>query len=77
MSADIGFTDANTTKANCSKHGIVSGDFFCYATHDPSYKTPKICPKCFVDFIAANVTPTEPLPPASRSLSTTSEFGET
>lgn len=54
---DIGFADANTfspgaffhgTKASCPKHGIVGGDFFCYVTSDPEFKTPKICPKCFV-----------------------------
>lgn len=63
--ADIGFSDANTfssgvffygSKAECPKHGEVSGDFRCFVTSDPSYTTPKICPKCYVDWVTANVT---------------------
>jgi hypothetical protein len=68
---NIGFADANTfsmgafyygSKAQCPKHGVVGGDFHVYVTSEPEYKTGKICPKCFVDFIAANVQAVTPLP---------------
>jgi hypothetical protein len=61
--------------ANCPTHGIVTGEFRVYATDDPSYTTPAICPKCFIDFVGAHVTKTTPIAalpettdPASRSV---------
>lgn len=69
--SDIGFSDANTfsmgayyygTKAQCPKHGVVGGDFYCFVTQEPEFKTPKICPKCYVEWVAANVQAVAPLP---------------
>ena len=69
--SDIGFSDANTfsmgafyysSKAECPKHGTVGGDFFCYVTADPTFKSPKLCPKCYVEWVTANVQAVAPTP---------------
>ena len=72
--SDIEFSDANTgsagvfyygTKATCPLHGEVSGDFRCFVTADPTYTTPKLCPKCYVDWVGSHVqavAPTEGKP---------------
>lgn len=39
----------------CPKHGKIEATFHVFATSDPDYSTGRICPKCFVDFIRANV----------------------
>lgn len=61
---DVGFSDANSfsagpyyfaTKAVCPTHGEVGGDFQCFVMAEPSYSTGKICPKCYVDWVRANV----------------------
>ena len=71
---DIGFSAANTfslathyyaSRATCPTHGEVGGDFRVYVTGEPVYASPKLCPKCFVDFIAAHVTHVQPLTPVS------------
>ncbi len=65
----IGIADANTgslgafyygTKAKCPKHGEVSGDFYVYVTDEPAFQTPKLCPKCFVEWTGANVQHVSP-----------------
>ena len=52
----------------CPKHGEVSGEFFCAAYRDgkQTSTTGPICPECYVDWIAANVTPVSPLPSPSE-----------
>jgi len=68
--SDIGFSDANTfsmgafhysTKATCRIHGEVGGDFRCFVAASPPYSTGPICPKCFVDWVKANVTAVTPI----------------
>ena len=62
--SDVGMSDANTftmgafyhsTVALCPKHGKVGGDFRVFVSAEPEYTTPSICPKCYVDWVGANV----------------------
>lgn len=48
-------------RAICPKHGEVSGSFHCYLTDDPSYTTPMICPKCYIDWVGRNVLHVTPV----------------
>lgn len=74
--SDIGFSDANTfslgthhypSRATCPSHGEVVGDFAVYVTSDPEYTTGKICPKCYVDWVRANVQAVTRIVPAASA----------
>lgn len=45
----------------CPTHGEVDGNFHAYVTSDPDYRTPNICPKCYIDWIAAHVQAVTPV----------------
>ena len=56
------------TVAYCPKHGKVGGDFRVFVSAEPEYTSPHICPKCYVDWVGANVQAVtrEPLPEAKK-----------
>ncbi len=44
----------------CPTHGEVDGNFHAYVTSNPDYRTPNICPKCYIDWVSASVTAVTP-----------------
>jgi hypothetical protein len=44
----------------CPTHGEVDGNFHCFVTSEPDYRSPNLCPKCYVDWISAHVQAVTP-----------------
>ena len=59
MTGDKGFTITNPPPRYCEIHGEVFEFWIGYGATDPLYSTPKLCPKCYVDWVTVNVRSTQ------------------
>ena len=44
----------------CPLHGEVDGGFHAFVTSDPDYRTPNLCPKCYIDWVGSHVQSVTP-----------------